>query len=113
MFKTIRRSVAVGTVLTALVILLLGSDSLVAQTPTPSTTGQPASGEMTMDMTSPAADATPMDQLMVQMMEQCTAMMQMMMGMMGGSNMSGMMATDGSGMESMSGMATPTTTPSP
>lgn len=55
MFMTIRRSVVVGSLLTALAVLLMGNQSLFAQTTTSPTTGTPDSGEMDMDMSSPVA----------------------------------------------------------
>ncbi len=55
MLTAIRRSVVVGSLLTALVVLLMGNQSLFAQTTTSPTTGTPDSGEMDMDMSSPSA----------------------------------------------------------
>lgn len=109
MLTAIRRKVMVGVTLFALVALLLTNGSMLAQTPPTTTIETPTSAEMDMDMASPAAGTAPMNQ----MMKQCMAMMEMMMTMMGSGDMSGMMATPGTGMESMGGMATPTTTPSP
>jgi len=55
MLTAIRRSVVAGSLLTALAVLLLGNQSLFAQTTTSPPTGTPDSGEMDMDMASPAA----------------------------------------------------------
>ncbi len=55
MLTAIRRCVVVGSLLTALAVLLMGNQSLFAQTTTSPTTGTPESGEMDMDMSSPMA----------------------------------------------------------
>ncbi len=55
MLTAIRRSVVVGSLLTALAVLLMGNQSLFAQTTPGPTTGTPESGEMEMEMSSPVA----------------------------------------------------------
>lgn len=55
MLTAIRRSVVVGTLLTVLAVLLMGSQSLFAQGTTSPTTATPGSGEMEIDMASPMA----------------------------------------------------------
>ncbi len=93
MLMKIRRELAVGGAIVMLTVAILTTGTMFAQsaTPTPASGSMPAGGQTVMvDMASPAADATSMDQ----MMEQC---MTMMMDMMGDGEMSGMMATPASG----------------
>ncbi len=101
MLIKIRRELAVGGAIAMLAMVILTTGTLFAQsaTSTPASSSMPASDQTgMMDMASPAADAT--------WMEQCMAMMQMMMG---GGDMSGMTATPGAGMGDMirEGMGTP------
>ncbi len=97
MLMKIRRELAVGGAIVMLTVAILTTGTMFAQsaTPTPASGSMPAGGQTgMMDMASPAADATSMDQ----MMEQCMAMM---MDMMGDGEMSGMMATPGVGTDMM------------
>ena len=101
MLMKILRGLAVGGAVAMLTVAILTTGPMFAQsaTPTPPSDSMPAGMDGMMDMASPAADAS-----MEQMMERCMAMMDMMMGMMGDGDMSGMMATPGTGMV---GMGTP------